>query len=277
MQSLTEIWQARELLMNLTMRELKGKYKRTVMGQLWSLANPLAQMLIYTVVFAFVIRVKPDVGDPSGVDVFALWIMCGLLPWTFFTNVVTGGMGSITGNENIIKKVYFPRVVLIYSNTLAFLYSWLIEMAVLVVVIIFFGSKPLLFLPLLLVMMLLLAVFATGVALFLSISNVYFRDVQHFVGIIFQVWFYATPIVYPAKMVAEQVYNHNLVWNGASLYDLYLLNPLARFGMGFRDVLYNNQVPSIQNWLYMFFWAIFALVIGYYTFKKNEGNLAEAL
>ena len=129
----TDLVSSRELLSNLTSREVKGKYKRTLLGQLWSLINPLAQMLIFTAVFSFVIRVQPDKGSPSGLDVFALWLMCGLLPWNFFANVLGGGMGSLVSSENLIKKVYFPRVVLPVSNAASIVVTWLGEMVVLIV------------------------------------------------------------------------------------------------------------------------------------------------
>src|SRR3546814_661038 len=103
---------ARELLANLTIREIKGKYRRTVFGQLWSLVNPLVLMLIYTFVFAFIFRVSPPPGSPSGLDIFPLWLLCGLLPWIFFSNVVSLGTGSIVDNAPLIQKVYFPRLVL---------------------------------------------------------------------------------------------------------------------------------------------------------------------
>src|SRR3954462_1310108 len=111
MKYIREVWAARELLAFLTLREVKGKYKRTVFGQLWSLANPLAAMLIYTLVFAFIIRVTPDPGNPSGLNIFALWLLCGLLPWTFFSQVVNSGLSSIVANASLIQKVYFTRIV----------------------------------------------------------------------------------------------------------------------------------------------------------------------
>ena len=102
MHYLTTVLSARDLLANLTLREIIGKYKRTFFGQLWSLANPLAAMLIYTFVFAFILRLEPERGNPSGIDIFALWLLCGLLPWAFVTNVVNQGLASVVGNANLI-------------------------------------------------------------------------------------------------------------------------------------------------------------------------------
>src|SRR5690606_27276382 len=104
---LKELFATRELLANLTMREVKGKYRRTFFGQLWSLINPIATMIVYTIVFSFIFRARPAEGDPSGLNIYPLWLMCGLLPWSFFTRVVSGGLASITSNASLIKKVYF--------------------------------------------------------------------------------------------------------------------------------------------------------------------------
>src|SRR5690606_18205195 len=109
MSYIRELFAARELLGNLTSREIKGKYRRTVLGQLWSLINPLSLMIVYTIVFSFIFRARPAVGDPSGLDIYPLWLLSGLLPWLFFTRVVNGGISTLIGSASLIKKVYFPR------------------------------------------------------------------------------------------------------------------------------------------------------------------------
>ncbi|MDJ0414389.1 ABC transporter permease [Rhodococcus opacus] len=268
---------SRELLLNLTRREIKGKYKATALGQLWSLANPLTAMVIYTVVFAYIIRVQPDPGDPSGLDVFALWLLCALLPWTFFTNVVNGGMISLVGNENLIKKVYFPRIALVVANSLSLLFTWSIEMAVLLVALLVVGANALPWLPLALLFMGLMWLFATGVSMMLSIANVYFRDTQHFVTILFQVWFYLTPIVYPASMVAEQSERIGPLVGSVTLFDLYQLNPIGQFAEVFRNLLYDNRWPALSNSLACVVWSVCAFLLGYSIFKRHEKGLAEAL
>ena len=273
----TDLVSSRELLSNLTAREVKGKYKRTLLGQLWSLINPLAQMLIFTVVFSFVIRVQPDKGNPSGLDVFALWLMCGLLPWNFFANVLHGGMASLVGNENLIKKVYFPRVVLPVSNAASIVVTWLGEMAVLVVALSLFGGQPWKWLPLVLVVMAVEAVFATGVALTLSVANVYFRDVQYLIGIVLQAWFYLTPIVYPAHLVQTQSDKFGPLVGNVTAWDLYQLNPMTQFADVFRKLLYDNTWPTMSSVVAILCWTAAAVVIGAWVFARNEKRLAEAL
>jgi len=268
---------SRELLVNLTRREVKGKYKRTALGQLWSLANPLAQMLIFTVVFSFIIRMEPDPGDPSGLDIFALWLMCALLPWTFFTAVVNGGMGALVGNENLIKKVYFPRSTLVVASTFSAIYQWSIEMAVLVVVLVLVGSQLFVWLPLVVVFMALLACFSLGIAFMLSVANVYFRDTQHFVAILLQIWFYLTPIVYPVRLVAEQSASIGPLFGSVTLLDLYELNPMGRFAEVFRNLLYDNRMPETGDMLACLVWSVAALMIGSWVFSRHTERLAEVL
>src|SRR4051794_23235489 len=104
MSYLRDVWSARELVANLTLRDIQGKYKRTVFGQLWSLANPLAAMLIYTFIFGFIFKINPPPGEPSGLDYYALWLLCGLLPWTFLSNVINAGVSSLVENAGLIQK-----------------------------------------------------------------------------------------------------------------------------------------------------------------------------
>ena len=268
MRTLTQLRSSRDLLVNLTLREIRGKYKRTVLGQVWSLLNPIAQMATYSIVFSFLLRAQPDKGSPSGLDVFALWLSAGLLPWLFFSNTVTTGMSALVTNANLIKKVYFPRETLVIANTLSWLFTFSIEMSVLVVAVLIFGGSPLAYLPATLFFMVVLAVLAQGVSFLLAIGNVYFRDTQHFVAIAMQVWFYATPIVYPISIVANK---HQ------SALALYRINPLERFSEVFRDTLYNGRWPSLSNTLYVVLVSAVVLVLGYAVFKRYEGRLAEEL
>lgn len=273
----SDLRDSRELLANLTKREVKGKYKRTLLGQLWSLANPIAAMLVYTLVFSFIIRITPDEGDPSGLDIFALWLMCGLLPWTFFTSVVTGGMNALVGNENLIKKVFFPRSALVVANGYASIYTWSIEMGVLALVLLVVGSNLLPWLPLVIVFMAVMFAFALGVSLILSIANVYFRDTQHFVTILFQIWFYLTPIVYPTALVAGKSEELGPVVGPVTVLDVYELNPMVQFVEVFRNLLYDNRLPSTGVMLACVLWAAVALVVGDAVFSRHSKRLAEAL
>jgi len=278
MRYLREVLASRELLVNLTLRETRGKYKRTVFGQLWSLANPLSLMLIYTFVFALIFRIRPDVGDPSGLDVFALWLLCGLLPWTFFSTVLSVGAGSLVANASLIQKVYFSRIVLPLSLVGSSIYNWLFEMAVLVVALSIVGAFVLPWLPLVLVAMLLLAVFAGGLSLMLAIANVYFRDTQYFLSIGLQMGMYLAPIIYPVSMVSDVSKDlGGLLGSPITLESVFLLNPMVHFIEVFRNLLYDNRWPDPAEWLICLGWAVVTFTIGLLVFRANEKNLAETL
>ena len=275
--SLVELASSRELLANLTLREVRGKYKRTVLGQGWSLINPVATMLIYTMVFGFLLRVELEPGNPSGLDIFALWLMCGLLPWAFLANTVTSGLVSLVSNANLVNKVYFPREILVAATVLSWDVTFCIEMGVLALVLLLFGAFVLPWLPLVLVFMALLTMFGLGLALLLSIANVYFRDSQHFVGILLQLWFFLTPIVYPLSYVEEQEARLAADGNDLPLVAIYKLNPMEHFVSAFRSLLYDNRLPTAEDTVWCIAAAMASLAIGYVVFQRYEGRIAEEL
>ncbi|UOE44491.1 ABC transporter permease [Agromyces larvae] len=275
---LKELASSRELLSNLVLRDIRGQYKRTVLGRLWSLASPLTAMLVYTFVFSFVFRIQPAAGDPSGLNVFALWLLCGLLPWTFFSSAVSTGMASLVGNAGLITKVYFPRIVLPTAAVLTVGYNWLFEMLVLSVALLIAGSFLWPWIPLVILMMVVLAVFATGVALALSVANVYFRDTQYLLTLVLQVWMYLTPIVYPISLVADQSDRlGGLFGTSVTVLDIYSLNPMLHFVTVFRYLMYDNRLPELSDVLACVVWALVSLVGGFLIFRKNEKGLAETL
>lgn len=278
MRYLSEIWSSRELLANLTLREIRGQYKRTIFGQLWSLVNPLASMVIYTFVFAFIFRAQPDVGDPSGLDIFAIWLLCGLLPWTFFANVVNVGMGSIIANTGLIQKVYFTRIVLPFSIVGSIGFNWLFEMFVLAVALTIAGAFVLPWLLPTIILMTLLAMFAAGIALMLSIANVHFRDTQYFMSIVMQIWFYLTPVIYPINLLQAQSDSRGgLLGTELTILDIYRWNPMEKFVAVFRQLLYDNRIPELSDILWCVFWAFLSFAVGVAVFRTHEKRLAEAL
>ncbi len=278
MTALRELADSRELLVNLTLREVRGKYKRTVLGQAWSLLNPLATLAIFSLVFGVLLRTSVPPGQPSGLDVFALYLACGLLPWTFFSGALAAGMATLVQNAGLVKKVYFPREVLVTSTVLSFLVTFLTELSVLVVLLLVFGAQPLLYLPLALVAVLLLTGFALGLALLLAIANVYFRDTSYLVALLLQFWFYLTPVVYPPTLVQEAVSRRGgLDVLGVSVDHLYGLNPMERFVGLFRALLYDNRVPDWQDWAGALLATVVVLVVGGLVFRRFSPRVVEEL
>ncbi len=257
MTALAEYAGARDLFVNLTLRDLRSKYKRSFLGWTWSMINPLTYMIIYTVVFHYVFRAKIAAGAPSGLSVYALFLLCGLLPWNFFVTAVSSAVGSLTAASNLVKKSYFPRALLV---------SHLIEMALLVVTLVAFGDyRALYFMPFTILLIALVVVFGTGLGLAMSALNVYFRDIEHFIGIAFMVWFYLTPIVYSITYL----HGHNIF--------LIKLNPMADAVLCFRSVLYDASLPSWIQLGTFAFSAFFVFGVGMVIFRHFEDNLAEEL
>jgi len=265
----SELVAAKELLGNLTLRELRGKYKRTALGWGWSLLNPLAMMATYSLVFSVLLKVKPPVGA-GGLRNYPLFLLCALLPWTFVSGSVISGMESLVLNANLVKKTFFHRQVLVVATVLSFLASFLTEMGVLVVAFLAFGAMVLPWLTPVLLLMALLLVFVTGVALGLSVLNVYYRDARYLVGIFMQLWFYATPILYPLSVVTSSSLDR---W----VKDLYQVNPMVGFVECMRDLLYERHLPPLGTLGYLVAVSVVSYLVGSTLFTRLEGRLAEEL
>lgn len=270
-----ELASSRELMSNLTLRELRGKYKRSAIGWAWSLINPLVTMAIFTLVFGVILGARPPVGAPSGLDNFALFLVCALLPWNFVNAGVTGSISSLVANASLVKKVYFPRAVLVASSVVANDVALLIELSVLAVALLVVGNMVLPWLPVVLLLVVIQTMLVVGVGLAVSVLNVYFRDVQHLVAIGIQLWFYATPIVYPLSLVEDKAQGREVL--GVDLFTLYQLNPMVGFVESYRDALYHLRFPDAGTLAYITAVSIAALVGGFAIFRRLEPRLAEEL
>lgn len=274
--ALPELWASRELLSNLTQRELRGKYKRSTLGWAWSLINPIALAIMFTLVFSVVFKSKLPPGRNSGLTSFPLFLLAGLLPWNFVSNGINGSIGALVSNSNLVKKVYFPREILVISNVLSWDVSLAIELSVLSIAFLVVGSFVVLWLPLVVLLMALLTCFVVGMGLALSVLNVYFRDVQHFVAIALQLWFYATPIVYPYSFItAHVVAHHNL--ETIHLLWIYKINPMVGFANSFHAALFDRAWPAWTDITWPAIASLGTLYLGHRLFSKLEPRLAEEL
>jgi ABC-type polysaccharide/polyol phosphate export permease len=257
---------SRELFANLTLRELRAKYKRSFLGWAWSMVNPLANMAVYTLVFKYFFHARLTPGRPSGLNVYSLFLLSAMLPWNYFQTSVLMSISSLVGNANLIKKTYFPRDLLPAANVAATLVSHAIEMGLLLVALLAFGNyRALEELPFVVLLILLLALFSLGVGLMLSVLNVYFRDIQHFVNIFFMVWFYMTPIIYPITFLHSHIRT------------IMKLNPMTDMALGFQATLYDGTHPGWIELGYFAAWAVAVFLIGRKVFDRLEGRLAEEL
>ena len=272
MSKLSEITASRELIVNLTLRELRSRYKRSVLGWAWSMLNPLATVAIYTVVFKYFFKAVPPVGRPSGLKNFSIYLFCGLTAWNFFNASIIGAMGTLVGNAGLIKKVYFPRESLVFATVASNVVSFLIELAVAAVILLFLGNNVLPWIPVVLLLVALEVVFVTGLGLMVSVANAYFRDMQYLIGsILLQVLFYLTPIVYDVKLAYNAFAGHPV------LRRLYTANPTVQFVEAFHRVLYDLRWPTPSNFLYLTIVPAMSLAMGLWVFHRFEGNLAEEL
>ncbi len=268
MSTIAEYVEARELAKALTSREIRGQYKGSVLGWLWSLLNPLSTVLVFSFLFA-VLGAPSPVGDPSGLEFYALYFFTGLVPWTFFSATVSGSAGSIVNQGSLISKVYFPRAIVVISKLGAVGFTSLMEMAVAIVLLLIAGNMVLPWLPLVVVLLVLQSCLALGVGLLLSVANVYFRDIGHFVGILLQMLFYSAPIVYPISLVEGKL--------GADRLWIYRLNPLVDLIEAYHHVLYDLRWPSFGWLAYVAGWAVVSLAVGVWVFNRFESRLAEEL
>ncbi len=253
-----------ELLGNLVARNLKIKYKGSILGFLWSLITPLLQMLIYTVVFAVIIRVKVEWP-------FAVFLLTAQLPWIFFATSLQMGATSIIEHGNLVKKVYFPRELLplstIVSNLISFGITLIILFGFLIAYRIPFTSKVVL-LP---VAILLLLSFTLGLTFITSCLAVFFRDIFHILEVLILLWFWSVPVVYPLSLLAD------LPPQYAWFRDTYALNPMVTILELFRHALLYDTWPDAFSLGYATLWSIVTLSVGYIIFKRAEPLFAREI
>lgn len=252
-----ELYNYRELLKTNIKKEVRGKYKGSWLGVLWTFLNPLLMLAVYAFVFPYILRVQ--------VENYTIFMIVALIPWNFFTTAIQSGTGSVVANGNILKKVYFPREIIPISITTSQLVNFLITCVIMFIFILFSGvgfSVHLLLMPLLILIQYLITLALTFV---LSALTVFVRDVDHFVSVALTLGFYATPIVYQASMLPEKF---QWVLN---------FNPMAQLVEAYRAILYYHQLP---NFTMIGIWGILSvmlLILGYIIFKNLEKSFVEEL
>jgi lipopolysaccharide transport system permease protein len=255
----TEIWNYRELLYFLTKRDIKVRYKQTVLGGLWAVIQPAFTMLVFTLFFGRLAKMPSD-GLPYPIFVYA-----GLLPWTYFANAVSASGNSLVGSSNLITKVYFPRIVVPASAALAGLLDFFIALFVLAALMIWYQFLPgpaILLFPFLVALTFLCAV---GVGLWLSALNVQYRDIRYAIPFLIQVWMFVSPIIYPVSLV-----HGNYQW-------LLAINPMGGVIHAYRAALLGHQ-PIDWGLLGLSTLIILALFLGgLYYFRRMEKVFADVV
>lgn len=264
---LRELFRYRDLVRNLVVSEVKTRYRNSVLGFVWSLLNPLAMMMVFTIVFG-VLRPNHEVAN------LPIYLLCGLLPWNFFSASVTSGMNSVVGNGNLIKKVYFPREVLPVAAILAQLVNFLLALIVLFGALIVFRTNFSPWLWTLPLIILIQTCFSLGIGLVLSTLQVFYRDTQMIMDVVILAWFFLTPIFYTPDQIPSTIYTiGGLEFSAQRL--LYILNPMASLINVYRDLLYYGYRTDIDFFIRTALTAIVALGFGYWFFIRYSDRFGE--
>jgi lipopolysaccharide transport system permease protein len=266
MRHLRELGQYRELILNLTIRELKARYKSSALGFLWSLLNPLGMMLVFTFVFTVM---WPN----NQMEKYPLFLLCGLLPWNFFSAGVMASINSIVGNANLVKKAYFPREALPTSTVAANLVNFLLGLVVLFAVLFIFRARFSSWLWLLPFVILIQTCFILGIGLILSTLNVYYRDTIMIMDTVMLAWFFLTPVVYP---ITNLPYSYTVFGITLNVHRLvYILNPMASLIAAYRDLLYWGYRTDLDFLLRTAVTSLAILAFGYWFFVRFSGRFGE--
>lgn len=258
MSTLVEIYKYRQMVFSLVKKDLRGRYKGSALGFLWTFINPLLQLCIYTVVFSIIMRM--------GIEKFYIFLFVALVPWIFFSSCLQSGATVVVGNQDLVKKIYFPRIVLplsyVTSSFVNMLLTFIVVFAVLLVTGYGVNLIALLYLP---VIMVIEYILALGITLITSACTVYLRDLEHILGIVGMAWMYLTPVIYSPEMVPDKF----LFW--------FNLNPMTPIIEAYRDILYYKQAPQLETLALAAGLGVVVVVIGSFVFNKLQKGFIEEL
>ena len=256
MNLIKNLYDYRELLKSNVKKEIRGKYKGSFLGVLWSFVNPLLMTLVYALVFPFILR--------SSEPHYVTYLVIGILPWNFFTTVISQGTFVVLANAGIIKKVYFPREILPISVATSGLINFFIQCLIIIIFLLFSGigySVYILFLPLVILIQYILLM---GIIFITSSVNVYIRDLEYIVNFMVTMLFYATPILYNADL-----------FKNSSISFIFKINPMAYIIDAYRDIFYYQQMPNLYALGAVLLICVGIFMLGLMTFRKLERGFAE--
>ena len=257
-ETLKEIWAYRAMIRSLVHKDLRGRYQASVLGFLWTFIVPLCQLLVYTAVFGYILS--------NGIDKFYLYLFVALIPWNFFSACLTGGASCVVQQQSLVNKIYFPREVVpiayVTSSFVNMLYCEIVVLAVCIFSGVQFSAAGLLCLPLVMVVE---YIFALGITMIISAIDVYFRDLEHILGIVAMAWMFMTPIMYDLSQVPQE------------LIPLFRLNPMTNIVTAYRDILYAGKVPQLGSLGVSLGAGIVFLVIGFLVFGRMKRRFSEVM
>jgi len=256
-QNLLTLFRYRVLIQSLVVRELKARYRGSVLGFLWSFINPLMQLLIYWVVFSYILPARWD-----GIEPYALFLFTGILPWTWFSSSVLESANVLISGGNLIKKILFPAEVLVFVVVLSNLVHFILGLPILLGFLLYFGKvfPTIVLFPCVLVLQLVLTL---GICLFISALSVHFRDVQNIVGNLVMMWFFASPVIYPYLTAAPSFQR----WLN--------FNPMTHILVGYHQTFFTGSLGHWPWLLVMIPVSLITFLVGYYFFDRLRETFAE--
>lgn len=250
----------RELLWQMVGREVKARYKQSILGYFWVILNPLAQMLVMSFAFSIILRIHTNASDNIPYSIF---LFVALLPWNLFANSLSSAANSLVSSSSLITKVYFPRTILVISTILAKFIDFLFAISVLVIYMVIYqipiGFNILWVIPIFLIQQ----IFTLGLSLFLAAANLLYRDIQYLLSLLLILWMYATPVIYPADIVPDK---YKI---------LFQINPMSVFINAYRQVILGAGEPKYSSLLIGLAISLVFLFIGFSYFKSREKIFAD--
>lgn len=247
------------MIFSLVRKDLRGRYKGSVLGFLWTFINPLFQLIVYTIAFSFIL--------PSAIDKYYLHLFVALIPWIFFSSSIQGGANSIMASKDLVSKIYFPREVIPISYVTSCFVNMLLTFIIIFIVVIIsgVGLNPMAIacLP---IVMIIEYFMALGLALLFSAITVFFRDMEHILSIVTMAWIYLTPVLFPIDMISDE-----------TVRKLFYLNPMTPVIVAYRDILYHAKVPDFSTLILAAGFSVLCMVIGCLVFSKLKKHFAEEL
>lgn len=246
-----------ELIRELTSREIKARYKQSILGYAWVILNPFFQMLVMAFVFSHIVRF-PSVGTP-----YTLFLYAGLLPWTLFANSLVGATNILVQSAHLLKKIYFPREIFVVSIILSKIIDFFLASSIFILFMIFYHQpitwQILWFIPIFFIQQM----FTFALGLIMAAFNLFYRDIQYILTLLLTIWMYLTPVIYPTEIFPTQYR-----W-------IFQLNPMAVIVNAYRQVILSSGIPNLTSLTVAFTMSLVLLIIGYRIFKKLEGVFAD--
>ncbi|MFZ2153311.1 MAG: ABC transporter permease [Microgenomates group bacterium] len=250
----------RELLWQMVGREIKARYKQSILGYFWVILNPLAQMLVMSFAFSIIMRIPTNA---AGNIPYSIFLFVGLLPWTLFSNSLSFSCSSLVNSASLITKIYFPRTILVIATILAKIIDFIFALTILIIYMVIYqipiNFNILWIFPIFIIQQ----IFTLGLSLFIAAANLLYRDIQYLLNLLLVLWMYLTPVIYPADIVPDK---YRFVFQ---------LNPMAVIINAYRQTVLGGGTPNISSLVIALILSVFMLFIGLSYFKSREKIFAD--